>query len=138
LKKIVLYSEGSASSDLASGGYGTILLYSKKERLLRGSVMNTTANRMELQAVIEGLRALKEPCAITIITSSAYVVKGIKEWLELWVKRDFTKVKNLDLWQEYYTLAQSHSVEATLVVSPIVNSTNERCYQMVQEEIQNA
>ena len=132
MKKIVLFSEGSASANV--GGYGTILLYSAKERLLSAKVENTTANRMELSAVIEGLCVLKEPCDINVVTSSRYVVKSINEWLENWIKRDFEKVKNLDLWQEYADLAQSHNIEATFIQTTIGHSENERCAQMAQEQ----
>jgi len=132
LKKIVLFSEGSAVERI--GGYGTILLYSGKERLLSGNEDDTTANRMELRAVIEGLRVLKEPCDIEVITSSPYVVKGINEWIERWIRRDFEKVKNLDLWQEYLTLAESHTIKATLIQTTIGHSENERCEQMAQEQ----
>ena len=132
MKKIVLFSEGSAVG--STGGYGTILLYSGKERLLSGKKSNTTANRMELLSVIEGLRVLKEPCDIEIVTSSLYVVKSISEWLENWIKRDFEKVKNLELWQEYINLAQSHTIKATVIQTTLGHRENERCEQMAQEE----
>lgn len=132
MKKIVLFSEGNAVDGV--GGYGTILLYSSKERLLSNKVANTTANRMELCAVMEGLRVLKEPCDVEIITSSKYVVKSINEWLSRWIKRDFEKVKNFDLWQEYVALAQSHNIEATFIQTTIGHSENERCEQMAKEQ----
>ncbi len=132
MKKIVLFSEGSAFADV--GGYGTILLYSGKERLLSAKVANTTANRMEVCAVIEGLRVIKEPCEVEIITSSKYVIKSINEWLEVWEKRNFEKVKNLDLWQAYLDLAQSHKVTATLIQTTLGHSENERCLKMAQEQ----
>ena len=136
MKKIALFSDGNAADRLGCGGYATILLYSGRERLLRGGELNTSANRMELRAVIEGLRVLKEPCAIEIFSHSQYVVKGISQWLETWVKRDFTKVKNLDLWQEYLSVSDAHSVEVTWIAVPSIKSELERCQQIVRSEIE--
>ena len=131
MKKIVLFSEASAVETV--GGYGTILLYSGKERLLSGKKSNTTANRMELYSVMEGLRVLKEPCDIEIVTSSLYVTKSISVWLDRWIKRDFDKVKNLELWQEYMSLAQGHTIKATFIQTTLGHSENERCEQMAQQ-----
>lgn len=136
MKKIALFSDGNASGRLGCGGYASILLYSETERLLRGAELKSTANRMELRAVIEGLRVLKEPCAIEIFSHSQYVVKGISQWLETWVKRDFTKVKNLDLWQEYLRVSEAHAIEVTWIEVPSIKSELERCQHIVRLEIE--
>lgn len=89
---------------------------------------------MELLAVIEGLRALKEPCKVEIISDSSYVVKGINEWLANWVKKEFNKVKNPDLWQEYLHVSKGHKVKATWVRGHDGHPENERCDQIARDE----
>ena len=134
MKQITLFSDGSALGNPGPGGYGTILLYNAKERILRGGEAHTTNNRMELLGVIEGLRALKEPCQVEVISDSSYVVKGINEWLQNWLKRDFKKVKNPDLWQEYLKVSQQHSVVATWVKGHAGHEENERCDDIARTE----
>ena len=134
MKQITLYSEGTALGNPASGGYATILLYNTKERILSGRESRTTNNRMELLAVIQGLSALKEPCEVEVISSASYVCKGINTWLENWRKRDFIKVKNLDLWQEYLKVSEQHSIVATLLKERSFHAENERCHTMANAE----
>jgi len=132
LKQITLFSDGSALGNPGPGGYGTILRYNGKERELSGGEPHTTNNRMELMGVIEGLRALKEPCEVEVISDSSYVVKGINEWLANWVKRDFKKVKNPDLWQEYLKVAEKHKVHGTWVKGHAGHDENERCDEIAR------
>ena len=127
MKQITLYSDGSALGNPGPGGYGTILRYGTKERELSGGEPHTTNNRMELRGVIEGLKALKEPCEVEIISDSSYVVKGINEWLQNWVKRDFNKVKNPDLWRDYIRASTPHRIKATWVRGHNGHPENERC-----------
>ena len=134
MKQIALFSDGSALGNPGPGGYGTILRYNAKERLLSGGEPHTTNNRMELLGVIEGLRALKDPCEVKVISDSSYVVKGINEWLANWIKRDFKKVKNPDLWQEYLKVSEQHSVVATWIQGHAGHEENERCDDMARTE----
>lgn len=127
MKKITLFSDGSALGNPGPGGYGTILRYKESERIISGGELHTTNNRMELRGVIEGLKALKEPCQVEVISDSSYVVKGINEWLENWVKRGFKKVKNPDLWQEYLEVSKIHKIKATWVRGHDGHEENERC-----------
>ncbi len=127
MKKITLFSDGSALGNPGPGGYGTIICFKDKERILSGGEVYTTNNRMELRGVIEGLRALKEPCEVEVISDSSYVVKGINEWLQNWVKRSFKKVKNPDLWQEYIEVSKIHQVHGTWVRGHDGHKENERC-----------
>jgi ribonuclease HI len=89
---------------------------------------------MELKAVIEGLKALKEPCDVTITSDSSYVVKGINEWLSGWIKKDFKKVKNPDLWQEYVKVSKPHRVKAIWVRGHAGHEENERCDDIARGE----
>jgi len=134
LKKITLFSDGSALGNPGPGGYGAILRYGTNEKIIRGGEAHTTNNRMELLGVIEGLRALKEPCDVTIISDSSYVIKGINEWLEGWVKRNFAKVKNPDLWREYIEVSASHRIEGIWVRGHNGHPENEQCDQIAREE----
>lgn len=134
MKNITLFSDGSSLGNPGPGGYGTILRYGTKEKELRGGEPHTTNNRMELLGVIKGLEALKEPCSVTIVSDSSYVIKGINEWLEGWVKRNFAKVKNPDLWQEYLRVSKPHKIIGEWVRGHDGHPENERCDQMAREE----
>jgi len=134
VKKITLFSDGSALGNPGPGGYGVILRYKDSERELVGGEAHTTNNRMELLGAIEGLRALKEPCEVEIISDSSYVVKGINEWLVGWVKRNFKKVKNVDLWQDYLEVSKQHKIKATWVRGHDGHEENERCDVLARDE----
>ena len=127
MKQIYLFSDGSALGNPGPGGYGTIIRYKNSEKELTGGEEHTTNNRMELLGVIEGLRALNEPCVVEITSDSSYVVKGINEWLKGWIKKDFKKVKNIDLWKEYIEVSKPHQVHAIWVRGHDGHEENERC-----------
>ncbi len=134
MKKITLFSDGSALGNPGPGGYGVVLRFGNKERELYGGETHTTNNRMELLGVIEGLRALKEPCEVKVISDSSYVVKAINEWLDGWIKKDFKKVKNVDLWKEYIKVAKQHKIDATWVRGHNGHEENERCDKLARDE----
>lgn len=136
MKKITLFSDGSALGNPGPGGYGVILRFEDKEKELFGSEAHTTNNRMELLGAIEGLKALKEPCEVDIISDSSYVVKGINEWLNGWVKKDFKKIKNPDLWIKYLEVSKIHKVNAIWVRGHDGHKENERCDQLAREAAQ--
>ena len=138
MKKITLFSDGSALGNPGPGGYGVILRFGDKEKELSGSESHTTNNRMELLGVIVGLRALKEPCEVEIVSDSSYVVKGINEWLNGWIKRDFKKVKNPDLWKEYIEASKGHKINATWVRGHDGHEENERCDILAKDAAQKA
>jgi len=114
------------------------LRYGDVERIVRGHEAHTTNNRMELRGVIEGLRALKEPCKVSIISDSSYVVNAINGWLENWVKKNFKNVKNVDLWQAYLEVSKPHHVKATWVRGHDGHEENERCDEIAKEEATKA
>lgn len=136
MKKISLFSDGSALGNPGPGGFGTILRYNGHERIISGGEAHTTNNRMELRGVIEGLKALKEPCDVEIISDSSYVVKGINEWLGAWQRRNFAKVKNPDLWKGYVEAASSHRIRATWVRGHDGHTENEQCDAIARSEAQ--
>ncbi len=133
-KQITLYSDGSSLGNPGPGGYGGILDYRGKRREFSGGEPHTTNNRMELRGVIEGLKLLKEPCDVTVVSDSSYVVKAINEWLPAWIKRDFKKVKNPDLWREYLEAAAPHTIHAQWVRGHDGHAENERCDDLARGE----
>jgi len=139
LKKIYLYSDGSSLGNPGPGGYGTILKYKDKCKILSGGAKNTTNNQMELLGVIEGLKALKEPCDVEIISDSKYVVQAINEWLKNWQKNGFKTadkkpIKNIELWQEYIKASQNHKINATWVKGHNGHDENEECDKIAKSE----
>jgi len=116
LKTVELFTDGACRGNPGPGGWGVLLRYQEKERELWGGEPDTTNNRMELQAAIEGLRALSEPCRVELTTDSQYVRKGITEWISAWKQRGWRTaakkpVKNVELWQLLDTEASRHRVE---------------------------
>jgi len=95
---------------------------------------NATNNQMELLAVIEGLAALKEPCDVTLISDSSYVIKGINEWLAGWKRKNFAKVKNPEMWQRYLDVSKIHKVHGIWVRGHDGHAENEMCDQIAKEE----
>jgi len=136
VKKITLFSDGSALGNPGPGGYGVILRYADTEKELSGSYKYTTNNRMELQGVIEGLKALKEPCEVDVFSDSSYVVKGINEWIKGWIKKDFKKVKNPELWKEYLEVSKEHKINAFWVRGHDGHEENERCDTLARDAAQ--
>jgi ribonuclease HI len=133
LKKILLFSDGSSLGNPGPGGYCALLRYKDKERIIKGSQRLTTNNQMELKGVIEGLKALKEPCEVEIISDSSYVVKGINEWLKNWVKKDFKGVKNVELWQEFLEVSKPHKIKAIWVRGHSGHKENEICDKIAKQ-----
>ena len=133
-KQITLYSDGSSLGNPGPGGYAGILEYKGKRKEYYGGEAHTTNNRMELRAVIEGLRLLKEPCRVEVVSDSSYVVKAINEWLEGWKAKGFKKVKNVDLWEAYLEAAGPHKVHGTWIRGHDGHPENERCDDLARSE----
>ncbi|RUM66677.1 MAG: ribonuclease HI [Sulfurospirillum sp.] len=134
MKKVHLYSDGSSLGNPGEGGYCAILRYKDHEKIVKGGEKIATNNQMELKAVIEGLKTLKEPCEVEIYSDSSYVVNGINDWLSGWVKKDFKKVKNEDLWREYLDVAKPHIIKAIWVKGHAGHKENEKCDKIAKEE----
>lgn len=134
MKKITLFSDGSSLGNPGAGGYAAILRFKDKERVVSGGEKHTTNNRMELKAVIEALKVLKEPCEVDIYTDSQYVQKAIEQWLKGWVRKSFKNVKNIDLWKEYLDVSKIHNVRAFWVKGHNNHPENERCDEIAKDE----
>lgn len=134
MKSIEIFTDGSSLGNPGPGGFGSILKYEEYEKIVSGGEDNTTNNRMELKAVIEALKSLKEFCNIKVYSDSTYVVKGINEWLENWIKKDFKKVKNQDLWREFIEVSNNHNIECIWVKGHNGHEENERCDKIAKKE----
>ncbi len=116
MKLIYLYTDGSCLGNPGPGGWAALLVHQQAEELITGSEPDSTNNRMEMTAVIEGLRFLKERCTIELHTDSQYVMKAFTEgWLANWKKRGWRTankdpVKNQDLWEVLDPLVQNHQI----------------------------
>ena len=116
MKHISIYTDGACRGNPGPGGWGAILRFGKSEKIVSGAETDTTNNRMELTAAIQGLTALKEKCRVDLYTDSQYVLKGVTEWLKNWKKNGWKTaskqlVKNVDLWQALDDLVQHHDVK---------------------------
>jgi len=135
MSDVEIYTDGACRGNPGPGGWGVVLFSGGQQKELRGGVADTTNNRMELTAAIQGLATLKRSCKVTVYTDSQYLRRGISEWLASWKKNDWrTKgkrpVKNADLWQELATLAAKHNVEWLWVKAHSGNPGNERADQL--------
>ena len=113
---VEIYTDGACRGNPGPGGWGVLLRYGDHERYLSGAERDTTNNRMELMAAIEGLAALKRRSTVAVYTDSRYVKNGISEWLESWKARGWKtaarkSVKNVDLWQRLDELSRNHVVQ---------------------------
>ena len=141
MKKVTLYTDGACSGNPGSGGWGVVLLYGEHKKELSGGERETTNNRMELTAVIEGLRALKMKCSVDIFSDSAYTVNGfLQGWVQGWERSGWKKadrkpVLNADLWQELVRLVREHDVRFHKVKGHADNELNNRCDELARAAI---
>lgn len=137
---IELFADGACSGNPGPGGYGTILRYGETIKEISGCELKTTNNRMELRAIIEGLRLLKRPCRVKVVTDSNYVVKGMTQWIMGWVAKNWVNsmkkpVLNRDLWEELLALSRIHRLEWQWVRGHRGHKENERCDELARNAI---
>jgi ribonuclease HI len=140
-KKLAIYTDGAARGNPGPGGYGVVLLYGDRSKELSAGYRLTTNNRMELMAVIEGLKALKKKnIPLTIYTDSQYVLNSVeKKWLDNWIRTDFKGgKKNKDLWTQYYHLARDFTINFVWVKGHADNIYNNRCDQLATKAADGA
>ena len=142
-KEVIIYTDGACSGNPGPGGWGTILMYKDTKKEISGGNPDTTNNVMEITAVIEGLKLLKEPCKVQIYSDSAYVVNAFNQhWIENWIKKNWQNskkepVKNKELWLELYALVKQHDVEFIKVKGHSDNEFNNRCDELARNAILN-
>ena len=141
MKRVTLYTDGACSGNPGPGGWGAVLLFEEHRRELSGAERETTNNRMELTAVIEGLTCLKYPCEVDVYSDSAYTVNAFREgWVFAWEKGGWKKadkkpVLNEDLWQALLSLTRKHTVHFHKVKGHADNELNNRCDELARTAI---
>lgn len=137
-KQVEIYTDGSCLNNPGPGGWGAILCWNGVEKELSGGDPDTTNNRMELTAAIMALRALKQPCDVTMTSDSKYLCDGMsKGWAASWKKKGWKKADNSpalnpELWDELLNLCAAHSVKFVWVKGHAGHPYNERCDEMAQ------
>ncbi len=135
---VEVWTDGACSGNPGPGGWGAILTYNGVEKELSGGEAQTTNNRMELKAAIEGLKALKRPVTVALHTDSQYLRQGITGWIHGWKKNgwktaDRKPVKNAELWQRLEAALGRHKIEWKWVKGHAGDEMNERADQLANE-----
>ncbi len=137
MKQVCLTTDGACIGNPGPGGWAYVLRYKDRVRELSGAERNTTNNRMELRAVIEGLRVLKKPCAVLVRTDSKYVKDGMTKWIHKWKAQGWVHkvkgkpgtqpIKNRELWEAIERLQRIHVVDWEWVKGHANDEDNKRC-----------
>lgn len=142
-KKVEIYTDGACSGNPGVGGWAAVLLYKNAKREISGAEAETTNNRMELTAIINGLKMLKEPCDVTLYSDSAYSINPfLNNWIIKWQLNNWrtsTKedVKNKDLWLILIDLTKIHNIQFVKVKGHSNNELNNRCDYLARMAIEN-
>ena len=143
MKEVTIYTDGACSGNPGPGGWGAILMYNESQKEIFGSSKETTNNIMEITAVLEALKLLKQECKVKIYSDSAYVVNAFNQgWIYNWRKNNWKTaskdpVKNRELWEELYELTTKHEVEFIKVKGHSDNEYNNRCDFLATSAIKN-
>jgi ribonuclease HI len=141
MKEVIIYTDGACSGNPGPGGWGAILIYGEHRKEISGYAPLTTNQRMELTAVIEGLKQLKEACQVKVYSDSAYLINAFNQnWLAKWQKNGWKNIKkepveNQDLWKELLELANKHKVAWHKVKGHSDNIFNNHCDELARNEI---
>lgn len=140
MKQVELFTDGACRGNPGPGGWGVLMNFGSASKELCGGAPDTTNNRMELKAAIEGLNALSEDCEVTLYTDSKYVLKGITEWLTGWKAKGWKTaakkpVKNTDLWQELDKANSQHKVNWVWVKGHSGHPGNEKADELANKGI---
>ncbi len=140
MKTVQIFTDGACQGNPGKGGWGVLLRYHDQEKTLSGAEAETTNNRMEMMAAIQGLEALKYPCQVKLITDSQYLKKGITEWITQWQRKNWQTrqkkpVKNKDLWLRLLDATKKHQVQWQWVKGHSGHVENERVDQLAREAI---
>ena len=140
-KKVTIHTDGACEGNPGPGGWAAVLEHGGRTKEIAGGVAATTNNRMELQAAIAALNALKEPCEVELFTDSEYLRDGVTEWLSVWKARgwrtaDKKPVKNEDLWRQLDEAAARHRIQWHWLKGHAGHPLNERCDWRARAEIE--
>lgn len=137
---VEIFTDGACRGNPGPGGWAVLLRYKDREKVLSGGEPDTTNNRMELMAAIQGLEALTRPCTIRLTTDSQYVKNGITEWMNVWKRRNWTtahktSVKNADLWRRLDATATRHRISWVWTRAHSGHEENERVDALARDAI---
>ena len=138
-KQVSLFTDGACKGNPGPGGWGALLRMGPHEKELSGGEAETTNNRMEMRAVIEGLSALKQPCDVELYSDSKYVIDGITKWIHGWKKRGWVNaakkpVANAEMWRELEAAARPHAITWNWVKGHSGHPENERVDKLASDE----
>ena len=142
-KTVYLFTDGACKGNPGAGGWGVLLRYGEHEKELFGGEAQTTNNRMELTAVLSGLKTLNRPCDVVICTDSQYVKNGMESWIHNWKKNGWKTagrqpVKNADLWQQLDEQVARHRVRWQWVKGHAGHAENERADALANRGVEQA
>ena len=138
MKQVAIFTDGACKGNPGPGGWGVLLRMGTHEKELSGGEAQTTNNRMEMTAALQGLRALIEPCDVTLYTDSRYLIDGMTKWIEGWQKRGWKNaskkpVRNADLWHELIAAAAPHTIAWEWVRGHSGHPENERVDRLASD-----
>ena len=138
MKKVEIYTDGCCKGNPGPGGYGCLLRFNGTVKELTGATPSTTNNIMELTAAIAALEILKEPCQVELFSDSQYLIKGMTEWINGWVRKGWVNsakepVKNQDLWKSLLEMNRTHKITWRWVKGHAGHLENERCDQLANQ-----
>lgn len=139
-KSVEVFTDGACSGNPGPGGWAALLRYRDMEKEISGFARHTTNNKMEMTAVIEALRALKEPCRVVVRSDSLYLKNGITNWIHRWKRNGWkttgkTPVKNRELWEALEKECRRHEIEWVWIQGHAGHAENERCDRLARDEI---
>ncbi|WP_341808530.1 ribonuclease HI [Wolbachia endosymbiont (group E) of Neria commutata] len=142
-KEVTIYTDGACSGNPGAGGWAAILLFQDNRKDVYGREENTTNNKMELTAVINGLKALKTSCNISLYTDSLYIKNGITEWINKWKINGWKTsnkkpVKNMELWEELDSVTSQHKIDWKWVKAHNGDRYNEEADNLARKAIIDA
>ncbi len=143
MNTVNIYTDGACSGNPGPGGWGCVLIHGERRKELSGGEPNTTNQRMELQAAVAGLCALKLPCRVLLHSDSAYLINAFNQgWMVNWQKNGWKNskkqpVENQDLWKELLRLSQIHQITWIKVKGHSGDVYNERCDQLARDAIKS-
>ena len=141
MKQVTIYTDGACSNNPGAGGWAAVLIYKGTKKEISGGESMTTNNKMELEAVVNALKTLKEPCEVALHSDSAYIVNAFEnDWITSWQlagwkTADKKPVKNLEQWQELIALCQKHKVKFVKVKGHADDELNNRCDELARAEV---
>ena len=142
MKQVTIFSDGACSGNPGPGGWGAILTYGEHRLEISGFEAETTNQKMEMKAALAALEKLKEPCAVRLVSDSAYLINGFNQkWLDKWQKNGWqtskkTPVENQELWKALLAQAQKHKIEWVKVKGHAGHPENERCDESAKQAIE--